>query len=120
MTDGQHPLELVAEVVERYGGEGMEMRDRPLGGGAQLRVWMPTAKSTAMIGLVCSNAGLREVQVMGHLDDAASTEYRGVQMTIGIPPHLVESYRAVLAGRQLAAVPPSELASAPIELGPGG
>lgn len=97
-----HPLAKIAGIVERYGGRGMEIRERPFGRGALLRVWMPNPESAVMIGLVCSNTGIREYEIMDSLDlsghDAESAQFtaNGVQITITIPPAMVRSYQEIM------------------------
>ncbi|HUV10818.1 MAG TPA: hypothetical protein VMX12_07540 [Acidimicrobiia bacterium] len=111
-----HPLRQIADIVHAQGGEGMEMRTRPLGRGALLRVWVPDPRSVAMIGMVCSRHGLRDVQFMRHVTDGGAHD-GSVQMTIGIPEAMVADFQAAMKQAALPAGP-VEL-DAMIELGPG-
>lgn len=113
-----NPLIALAEAVNANGGNGMEIVGRPpdIGGGAWVRVWLPTITTARSIALAAALEGLLPGTPMGHLRDLSSTTYDGYQLVVGIPEPIVTDAMGDLSEAQRIAAGASALPPATPQL----
>lgn len=95
------PIVNISAVAHQIGADGMELRERPHGLGALLRLWVPDSAGVEILRRAVPRAW--DFNSLEHLEQIDSTKTGpGYQVTIGIPQVAVNEARDALPAAQHA------------------